>query len=335
MSTPNNIAAYVLRETVEGVRGAMATVGPDDLGEGDVLIRVTHSSVNYKDGLAATGRAKIAQTLPLIGGCNASGIVADPGESGLHAGQKVTVVGASLSEKHPGGFAEFVRVPGSWVAPLPEGMTTWESMAIGTAGLTAAMTIHKLEKNGGLHPSSGPVAVTGASGGSGTLAVAMLAKRGYDVTAITGTPSSEALLRQLGATQVLARPDVSARTRPLEHASWVGAIDTVGGDVLAWLLRTTLPGGSVAAFGNAGGNALNTTVLPFILRGINLLGVTVSFPDPAFRAQMWDQVAADLPHSALEAVTQTIAFTELGGALEAIVENRTVGRVVVELSSEG
>ncbi|MCF2707216.1 acryloyl-CoA reductase [Arcanobacterium haemolyticum] len=322
--------AYELRDTDEGVRGHLTHLTPESLGEGDVLVRVSHSSVNFKDGLAATGRAPIARSLPLIGGCNASGIVVDPGSSDLRVGQSVTVIGASLSEKHPGGYAEFMRVPSSWITPLPESISAWTSMAVGTAGLTAAMAIRKLEL-AGLHPDQGPVAVTGASGGAGTLAVAMLAARGYKVTAVTGTPEAEGLLRELGAHDIQPRPDLSGKPRALDHAHWAGAVDTVGGDTLAWLVRTTLPGGSVAAFGNAGGNALATTVMPFILRGVNLLGVTVSFPSIEVRDEAWAIVSSSLSDEVLHKVTRTISFDELDASLKAIVDNEIVGRVVVEI----
>ncbi len=331
MSLPTHMRAYVLRETPEGVRGSLGTTTAKDLGEGDVLIRVTHSSINFKDGLAATGRAPIARTLPLIGGCNASGVIVDPGSSGLSEGSPVTVIGASLSEKHPGGYCEYVRVPASWVTPLPQGVSLWGSMAVGTAGLTSAMAIRKLEAVG-LTPHAGPVAVTGASGGAGTLAVAMLASRGYSVTAITGTPKAEALLRELGADDVIERPDLSGTPRPLDHAHWAAAIDTVGGDTLAWLLRTALPGASVAAFGNAGGNAVSTTVMPFILRGVNLLGVTVSFPSDDVRTQSWEIVRSSLPDDILGRLTRTVSWEDMDRELHAIVENQIIGRVVVDLS---
>lgn len=321
--------AFELYESPAGVRGRFATLGAEALGEGDALVRITHSSVNFKDALAASGKAPIARTLPLIGGCNASGILVESGESGLPEGTAVTVVGATLSEKHPGGYAEYMRVPSAWLQPLPEGMSLWASMAIGTAGLTAAMAIDKLEK-AGLTPSAGPVAVSGASGGSGSLAVAMLAHKGYEVTAITGKESSHDYLRSLGAAEVIGRPEPSSR--PLEHAHWAGAVDTVGGPMLSWLLRTTNVGGSIAAFGNAGGNDLPITVLPFILRGVNLLGVSVSFPEPAYRQRMWEAVAESLPEPLLAQITATVPFEELPGALESLIEGKVQGRIVVEIS---
>lgn len=321
--------AFELYESPAGVRGRFATLGEEALGEGDALVRITHSSVNFKDALAASGKAPIARTLPLIGGCNASGVLVESGESGLSEGTPVTVVGATLSEKHPGGFAEYMRVPSAWVQPVPEGMSLWASMAIGTAGLTAAMAIDKLEK-AGLTPGDGPVAVSGASGGSGSLAVAMLAQKGYEVTAITGKESAHDYLRALGAAEVIGRPEIS--NRPLDHAHWAGAVDTVGGHMLSWLVRTTKVGGSVAAFGNAGGNELPLTVLPFILRGVNLLGVSVSFPHPDYRQEMWEAVARSLPESLLQEITATIPFDELPSALNSLISGEVQGRIVVEIA---
>ncbi|MDO4888827.1 MAG: YhdH/YhfP family quinone oxidoreductase [Actinomycetaceae bacterium] len=325
-------AAFQLIDTDAGVRGRHTRIRMDELGEGDMLIRVTHSSINYKDGLAATGRAPIARTLPLVGGCCAAGVVVQPGESGLEPGTVVSVVGATLSEQHNGGYCEYLRVPSAWAMPVPEPFTAWEAGAIGTAGVTAAIALIKLEDAGCL-PGSGPVAVTGASGGSGSIAVALLAARGYEVTALTGKPEAADFLRELGAAHIEPRPDTSS-TRPLEKGRWAGAIDTVGGPTLAWLIRTTRPGGAIAAFGNAGGNRLDTTVLPFILRGVSLLGVTVTFPAPALRTRVWQLLAESLSPRALRSIASEISFEELDGALERIVTTGITGRIVVRIGEE-
>lgn len=330
MST--TVAAYQLVETDEGVRGRHTRIPLEDLGEGDVLIRVTYSSVNYKDGLAATGRAPIACRLPLVGGCCAAGTVVEPGESGLPADTVVAVVGATLSEQHNGGYCEYLRVPAAWVVAVPEAFTSRQAAAIGTAGVTSAMAVVKLE-DAGVTPESGPIAVTGASGGAGSLAVALLAARGYEVTALTGKPEAEDLLRDLGAANVAPRPDTSG-TRPLERGTWAGAVDTVGGDTLAWLTRTVAPGGSIAAFGNAGGNRLTTTVLPFILRGINLLGVTVTFPAAELRERVWELLASSLSREALDAIATDVDFEDLDDALRRIVTTGVVGRQVVRIGGE-
>ena len=297
MST--TVAAYQLVETDEGVRGRHTRIPLEDLGEGDVLIRVTHSSVNYKDGLAATGRAPIARRLPLVGGCCAAGTVVEPGESGLPADTVVAVVGATLSEQHNGGYCEYLRVPAAWVVAVPEAFTSRQAAAIGTAGVTSAMAVVKLE-DAGVTPESGPIAVTGASG---------------------------------GAANVAPRPDTSG-TRPLERGTWAGAVDTVGGDTLAWLTRTVAPGGSIAAFGNAGGNRLTTTVLPFILRGINLLGVTVTFPAAELRERVWELLASSLSREALDAIATDVDFEDLDDALRRIVTTGVVGRQVVRIGGE-
>ena len=328
----NDAAAYQLFETPEGVRGRYVRVPLSELGEGDALVRVTHSSVNYKDGLAATGRAPIARSLPMVAGCCAVGVVVEPGESGLGVGAPVSIVGATLSERHSGGYCEYLRVPSAWLTPVPSRFSLLEAAAIGTAGVTAAMAVLKLE-DAGLAPGAGPVAVTGASGGAGSIATALLAARGYEVTAFTGRRDAEDYLVSLGAARVEPRPDTSGK-RPLEKGLWAGAIDAVGGDTLAWLTRTAAPGASIAAFGNAGGNALNATVLPFILRGVNLLGVTVTFPSDDVRKRTWQILTDSLKAEALRAITSEIAFDELESSLFRIVEEGVRGRVVVRISEE-
>lgn len=326
----DDAAAYQLFDTPEGVRGRYTRVPLSELGEGDALLRVTHSSVNYKDGLAATGRATIARSLPMIGGCCAVGVVLEPGQSGLEVGAPVSIVGATLSEQHNGGYCEYLRVPSSWLTPVPPVFSLFDAAAIGTAGVTAAMAVLKLEQ-AGVNQAAGPVAVTGASGGSGSIAVAILAERGYDVTAFTGRREAADYLVSLGAARVEARPDTSGK-RPLEKGQWAGAVDTVGGSTLAWLTRTAAPGASIAAFGNAGGNTLNATVLPFILRGINLLGVTVTFPSDAVRTRTWNLLEESLRPEALHAIASEIAFDELDSALVSIVEEGIRGRVVVRIA---
>lgn len=327
------IRAYQLTETPEGVRGHHTTIPFSELGEGDVLVKTTYSSVNYKDGLAGTGKASIARELPLVGGCDGAGIIVEPGESGLKIGQRVAMVGASLSERHNGGYCDYMRVPSAWVDALPESLSTWEAAAFGTAGITAARAIDRLEA-WGITPDSGPIAVTGASGGAGTLGVAMLAQRGYEVVAFSGKPEAHDLLLKLGASQVLPRPDLSGKPKPLERGQWAGAIDNVGGDTLAWLIRTTRPEGAIAAYGNAGGNQLNTTVLPFILRGVSLLGINVTALAKDVRHRLWRDYAATLSSEVLKLIGSTVDFADLPQAHERIVSTSTIGRIVVRISDD-
>lgn len=326
-----DVFAYQLAETPEGVRGHHTTISWDHLGEGDVLVKTSFASVNYKDGLAGTGRATIARELPLVGGCDGTGVIVEPGESGLAVGQRVAMVGASLSERHNGGYCEYMRVPNGWVDELPEHMTTWEAAAFATAGVTAAAAIIRLEE-AGITPESGPIAVTGASGGAGTLGVAMLAQRGYEVVAFTGKPEARELLLELGAARVEPRPEIPEKPRVLEHSTWAGAIDNVGGDTLAWLTRTMMPGGAIASYGNAGGNKLNTTVLPFILRGVSLLGVNVTALPKDLRHRIWFDFAGKLPRETFLKIGQTVEFADLAEAHERIVNTKVTGRIVVHVS---
>lgn len=294
---------------------------------GDVLIRVEHSSLNYKDALAASGSAPVLRRHPLTLGIDAAGTVTQSEDPRHRVGDRVVVTGFGLSEDHDGGWADWMRVPGDWAVRLPEGLAGEDSMAFGTAGLTAALAIHRLEEHG-LQAGHGPVAVTGASGGSGMLAVAMLAGLGHEVVAISGSPDAHDLLRRLGAAEVEERPDVSA-LRPLESARWAGAVDCVGGAPLAWLLSTTRPGGSVATFGNTAGNELPGSVLPFILRAVNLLGVNTGYFDPELRTLLWHRLAGDLRPSRLAEIARTEPLSEVLTLVTDLLAGRISGRVVL------
>ncbi len=320
--------AYQLQETDDGVRGVMTELPVADLGAGDLLVRVTHSSLNYKDGLAATGTAPIARRLPLVGGIDAAGVVVQ--DAGPHtAGDPVVVTGFDLSETHDGGFAEYLRVPADWAIRVPDGLTPEETMVLGTAGVTAALAIHRLEHNG-LRPGDGPVAVTGASGGVGTLAVAMLAGLGYEVVAFTGTAGAHDLLRRLGASAIEPRPDV-AEVRVLESETWAAAMDSVGGQTLAWLASTTRRGGAIAAYGNAGGVKVATTVMPYILRGVSLLGVNSTWFADDVRRDLWRRMADDLRVD-LAAIGHPRGFDELPDACRDIIDGRVTGRTVIRIA---
>ncbi len=318
--------AFLLEDRDGRAAGRVCEVGEDALGEGDALIRVEYSSVNYKDGLAASGKAPIARSLPLIGGCDVTGTIEQPGQTGLAVGTPVTVTGASLSEKHPGGYCEYVRVPSSWVTPLPQNMDTWTASALGTAGYAAALAVHKLQAVG---LPDGPVAVTGASGGAGLLATALLAKAGREVHAFSRKDNVAELLQMAVAAQIESYPDFGHR--PLEKSRWAGGVDVVGGTTLDWLLRSASTGASVAVIGNAAGNKLQTNVLPLILRGINVLGVSVTFLAPELRAQLWQNLAEGVSPDLLRALVHTVPLDEVGTALDTIAEANALGRTVVKV----
>jgi acrylyl-CoA reductase (NADPH) len=304
----------------------------DDLSPGDVVIRVTHSCINYKDALAATGAGKILRRYPLVGGIDLAGVVDSSADARYHPGDPVLVTGCGLSETHDGGYAELARVPGDWVIPIPQGLDTFTAMALGTAGFTAALAIHRMEQNGQTQ-DLGPIAVTGASGGVGSIAVDMLAVRGYRVTAVSGKSDAAGYLREIGASEILARQDIDFGSRPLETARFAGAIDNLGGEALAWLTRTVDFWGNIASIGLAAGPELKTTVIPFILRGISLLGINSSATRREWRLAVWRRIATDLRPKHLERiVTRTIAFDELPRAFAAYLEGQVTGRTVVRIA---
>ena len=304
----------------------------DDLAAGEVVIRVSHSDINYKDALAATGAGKILRRYPLVGGIDLAGVVEASSDARYRPGDAVLVTGCGLSETHDGGYAQFARVPGDWVIPMPEGLDAFTAMALGTAGFTAALAIHRMEHNG-QSPGQGPIAVTGASGGVGSIAVDMLAARGYRVVAVSGKAAAADYLKELGAAEVLTRQDLNLGSRPLENARFAGAVDNVGGEVLAWLTRTVDFWGNIASIGMAGSAELKTTVMPFILRGVSLLGINSSATRREMRLAVWKRIATDLRPRHLERiVTRTIAFDELPGAFAAYLEGAVTGRTVVRIA---
>jgi acrylyl-CoA reductase (NADPH) len=303
----------------------------DDLSEGDVVIRVSHSGINYKDALAATGAGKILRRYPLVGGIDLAGTVESSADARFKKGDAVLITGNGLSETHDGGYAEFARVPGDWVIPRPAGLDAASAMAIGTAGFTAALAIHRMEENGQL-PGGGPIAVTGATGGVGSLAIDMLAARGYRVVAISGKADAVAYLKELGAGEVLLRGQLEMGSRPLEGVRFAGAIDNLGGEMLGWLTRSIDFWGNVASIGLAAGPELKTTVMPFILRGVSLLGINSSATPRDVRLAVWQRIATDLkPRSLARIVTRTIGFAELPQAFPPYVEGRITGRTVVRI----
>jgi acrylyl-CoA reductase (NADPH) len=301
-----------------------------DLMEGDVVVRVSHSTVNYKDGLAITGKSPVVRRFPMIPGIDFAGKVTASTHPEFKTGDEVVLNGWGVGETHLGGYAEVARVKGDWLVPLPEGLSPAEAMAIGTAGYTAMLCVMALERHG-VTPARGPVLVTGAAGGVGSVAVALLAKLGHHGVASTGRPEEADYLKALGAAEILPREELAAPGKPLAKERWAGAIDSLGSVPLANVLAATREGGAVAACGLAAGMDLPTTVAPFILRGVSLLGVnSVTVPKP-IRVEAWGRLAKDLDRAKLASITRTIGFDEIVPTAQAILDGKIRGRVVVEI----
>ena len=304
-----------------------------DLPEGDVTVAVTHSSLNYKDGLAVTGRGKIARSFPMVCGIDLAGTVEASDSPRYRVGDEVVVTGWGLSETHPGGFTRRQRVRAEWLIARPASLSLQQTMAVGTAGLTAMLCVLALEHNGLDPATEGEVLVTGAGGGVGSVAVALLSGLGYRVAASTGRPEVHDYLRSLGAGSVVDRQELATAGRPLDKERWAAAVDTVGSQTLATVLAQTRYRGSVAACGLAGGNDLPTTVLPFILRNVSLLGIdSVSCPT-ALREQAWARLGRDLPLPVLDAITTVEPLGRVPQLAEEILEGRTRGRVVIDTAA--
>ena len=340
MSDPSGLPERFRALVVEGTNGPGPAsrgprhVGPGDLPAGDVVIRVEWSSVNYKDGLAATAGGRVARVSPLIPGVDLAGtIVSSAGaDAALRPGTAVLAHGYDIGTSVAGGYAEYARLPAGWVVPLPAGLTARQAMSIGTAGFTAASAVIALEARG-LRPGDGPVLVTGASGGLGRTAVDLLASRGHEVWAATGKPDEADRLRELGAHRVIGREEVSGDGRALESARWAGAVDTVGGPTLPAILRTLRTDAAVAACGNAGGAAFSTTVYPFILRGVALLGMDSAAMAIGPRRALWERLATDLRPAHLGEDLAEVDLDGLLDALDAIVAGRARGRWLVRLGA--
>ncbi len=336
MSTlPDEIRALVATKTGDGVEVGPATLPTAELGEGDVTVRVRWSSVNYKDGLATIPGGKVAAVSPLVPGIDLAGEVVAADAPGIEVGSTVIAHGHDLGTSHHGGYAEYARVPAAWVVPLPEGLSSRQAMALGTAGFTAALSVVHLEARG-LAPGDGPVLVTGATGGVGSTAVGMLAERGYEVVASTGKRDAAGWLRGLGAAEVVDRDAVLGDpSRALQRQRWAAAVDCVGGATLAAVLSALRVGAAVAASGNTGGAALETTVFPFILRGVALLGVdSVNCPYD-LRIDVWRRLAGDLrPRGLDDSITAEVAGLgdELRAALRKVLAGGMRGRTVVRVA---
>ncbi len=326
--------AYRLTEADKKMRAEFVECTLDDLDPGEVVVRVAYSDVNYKDALAATGKGKILMRPSCIGGIDLSGTVVSSSDGRFAKGDAVLAVGHQLGVKHHGGYAEYARIPADWAVKLPKGMTLWEAMAFGTAGYTAGLAVARMEHNG-QRPANGPVLVDGATGGVGSIAVAALAKLGYAVTALTGKDSESAWLKQLGAKEILLRQSLDlAKIRPLDKATWAGAVDNLGGEVLAWMASTMKFNGVIASIGLAASPSLTTTVLPFILRGVSLLGInSTDCPTPELEREVWQRLATDMRPPMLKEMARTVAFAELPKVFEDFINAKVTRRVVIDMAA--
>ncbi len=325
--------ALVLEEAEGKTVAAISTLDREALPAGEVTVRVAYSTLNYKDALAITGRGKIVRAFPMVPGIDFAGTVEESASPDFKPGDQVLLTGWGVGERHWGGLAEYARVKASWLTHLPAGLTPEQAMGFGTAGLTAALCVIALE-DAGIAPSEREVVVTGAAGGVGSIAVALLAQVGFNVTASTGRPAEEDYLRQLGARQIIDRATLTTPSkRPLESERWAGGIDTVGSETLASVLRATAYTGAVAACGLAGGTDLPTTVLPFILRGVRLLGVDSVMAPAARRDAAWTRLARDFPIAMLSQVTRTVALAEVPALAATLLDGTVRGRLVVALNS--
>jgi acrylyl-CoA reductase (NADPH) len=326
--------AYRTFEDDKVVTSRFVETTVDELDAGDVVVKTKYSTINYKDALSYNGAGKIMRKYPTIGGIDMAGTVESSGDPRWKRGDKVIVHGYDMGVAHDGGYAEYARAPADWVVRRPESMTAFDAMTLGTAGFTAALAIMLMEHNG-LKPADGPVAVTGATGGVGSVAIEILAKSGYHVVAITGKEEESDYLKSLGAKEVLARQSIDlTKIRPLEKATWAGAVDNLGGDLLAWLLATTRIGGAVSAVGLAAGMKLATTVAPFILRGVALLGADSVNCPMATRQRIWNKLAVDWRPDKVHDQVRTIDFDELPTHFDAYIKGLVRGRTVVKIAAD-
>jgi putative YhdH/YhfP family quinone oxidoreductase len=325
--------AYRIREVEKKVAGGFEEMRIDDLDRGDLVVRVAYSSINYKDALAATGAGRIIRRFPCVGGIDLSGTVVESSDARFKRGDAVICTSYDLGVAHDGGYAEYARIPADWAVPVPKGMSLFEAMALGTAGYTAALAVVRMETNG-LAPANGPVVVSGATGGVGSIAIDMLSRLGYSVTALTGKEGEADYLKKLGAKEVMPRKSLDlAKIKPLDRATWAGAVDNLGGEVLAWMASTMMVGGTIAAIGLAASMSLNTTVAPFILRGVSLLGIDSGTTPMPLRQEVWRRLAGDLRPAHLKDMTRTIPFDDLPRAFEGFLKGAVRGRTVVDMAA--
>lgn len=325
--------AYRVHNEDGKIESRLEEIGLDDLDSGDVVIRAAYSNINYKDALAVTGSGRIMRHFPMVAGIDVSGYVHSSRDDRFREGDPVVVIGSGMGEDRDGGYSAYVRVPGDTVMPLPEGMSLYDAMAYGTAGFTAALAVQRMQDNG-QHPDLGPILVNGATGGVGSFAIDMLTGLGFEVTAFTGKSEAEHYLRELGASSVLLRCDQDFGARPLEKALWGGAVDNVGDGELTWLTRTVKPLGNIASVGLAGGFEFTTTVMPFILRGVNLLGINSLVIPAELKHRTLSRLAGDLRARHMDKiVTRRVSLEDLPGAFDANIKGQVTGRTVVQIGS--
>ena len=327
----STVRAFTVGKSESGWTRTVTQLSNDQLGDGDVLIRVEYSGINFKDGLVGSETGRVARIDPIIPGIDLAGVVVESNDPAIAVGSSVLAHGYDIGVAHHGGYAQFARIPSAWIVPMPVGLDSRTAMMVGTAGYTAALSVDALER-AGLVAGAGPVLVTGATGGVGSMAVGMLAARGHEVVASTGKVDQADWLRSLGASEVIDRAETSAEsTRPLERERWAGSVDCVGGSTLAYVLRTLRYGASVAASGLTGGTDLGTTVHPFILRGVNLLGIDSVQTPLAPRIAMWQRIATDLRPTWLDTeVAQVVGLDQLPVELDRILVGGMRGRVLVD-----
>ncbi len=326
------LKAYRIFNEDGKVASRYVDMGLDELDAGDVVIKVAYSSVNFKDALAATGAGKIIRRFPCVGGIDLSGTVVESGDPRFKKGDAVIATSYDIGVARDGGYAQYARIPAEWVVPMPRGLDLYESMALGTAGFTAALAVERMEHDG-LKPGNGPVIVTGATGGVGSIAIDILAGAGYHVVALTGKENEAGYLKGLGAKEVMLRSSLDlAKIKPLDKATWAGAVDNIGGEVLAWIASTMQIGGTLASIGLAASHKLDTTVMPFILRGVSLLGVdSVNAPMP-MREKVWRRLGGDLKPRHLDSIVTTVDFSDLPGVFEKVMNAKMRGRAAVKIA---
>jgi len=325
--------AYRIHEIEKKVVARFEQLAVGDLDKGELVVRVAYSSVNYKDALAATGAGKIIRRFPCVGGIDLSGTVTESTDARFTRGDAVVCTSYDLGVAHDGGYAEYARIPADWAVPMPKGLNLFEAMALGTAGYTAALAVVRMEANG-LAPATGPVIVSGATGGVGSIAIDILSRLGYQVVALTGKENEADYLRKLGAKEVMSRKSLDlSKIKPLDKATWAGAVDNLGGEVLAWMASTMMQGGAIASIGLAASMSLNTSVAPFILRGVSLLGIDSGTTPMPLRREIWRRLAGDMRPAHLKDMTRTIPIEELPQAFDGLLKGAAKGRIVVDMAS--
>ena len=325
------LKAYRIFNEDGKVAGRLTDMKLEELDAGDVVIKVAYSSVNFKDALAATGAGKIIRRFPCVGGVDLSGTVVESTDGRFSKDDPVIATSYDIGVAHDGGYAQYARIPAGWVVPMPKGLDLFEAMALGTAGYTAALAIERMEHEG-LKPANGPVIVTGATGGVGSIAVDILSACGYHVVALTGKEAETDYLKRIGAAEVMLRSSLDlSRIKPLDKATWAGAVDNLGGDVLSWITSTMQVGGTLASIGLAASHTFNTTVMPFILRGVSLLGVDSVNTPMGLREKVWRRLGADLKPRRLQSIVTTVNFADLPGVFEKVMKAQVRGRTVVKI----